>query len=66
MDRLEIWGAECMDSLKSGSLSGIKRHFKAKENQRCDSKWRTERVKSGAIDVVKKCGMVVLAISTWN
>jgi hypothetical protein len=30
MDRLEIWGEECMDRLKSGSVSGIKRHFKAK------------------------------------
>jgi hypothetical protein len=30
MDRREIWGAECMDRLKSGSVSGIKRHSKQK------------------------------------
>ena len=30
MDRREIWGTECMDSLKSGSVSGIKRHSNQK------------------------------------
>jgi hypothetical protein len=30
MDRPEIWGAESMDSLKFGSVSGIKRHSKQK------------------------------------
>jgi hypothetical protein len=30
MDRLVIWGTESMYSLKSGSVSGIKRHSKQK------------------------------------
>jgi hypothetical protein len=30
MDRQEIWEAESMDRLKSGSVSGIKRHSKQK------------------------------------
>jgi hypothetical protein len=30
MDRLDIWGVECMDSLKSGCVSGIERHSKQK------------------------------------